>query len=168
MMVVYAVAAEASIIRIFLAGFLPGFLLMALFSGYIVVWALRNPDKTPQPTRRRRCAEKIRKSGSLIPCALLIVFIVWVLVAGWATATECAAYGVLGSLAIAWWGGSLTWQNFCDRPDGRHAPVLHDHVHPRRRGLPDQDAWPSPASRARSPSGSTALQLEPLRADRRR
>ncbi len=41
--------------------------------------------------------------------ALLIVFVVWVLVAGWATATECAAYGVLGSLAIAAAGGSLTW-----------------------------------------------------------
>ena len=38
--------------------------------------------------------------------------IVWVLIAGWATATECAAYGVLGSLAIAAWGRSLTWENF--------------------------------------------------------
>lgn len=46
-MVVYAVAADASIIRIFLAGFLPGFLLMALFSGYIIWWSLRNPDKVP-------------------------------------------------------------------------------------------------------------------------
>jgi tripartite ATP-independent transporter DctM subunit len=46
---------------------------------------------------------------------LLIVFIVWVLVAGWATATECAAYGVVGSLAIAaWWKKPLTWKNFCD------------------------------------------------------
>jgi TRAP-type mannitol/chloroaromatic compound transport system permease large subunit len=35
------------------------------------------------------------------PLRVLIVFIVWVLVAGWATATECAAYGVAGSLAIA-------------------------------------------------------------------
>src|SRR4029453_11445641 len=46
-MVVYAVAAEASIIRIFLAGFLPGFLLMALFSGYIMWWSLRNPERVP-------------------------------------------------------------------------------------------------------------------------
>ena len=46
--------------------------------------------------------EKIRQSGNLIPCAVLIVFIVWVLIAGWATATECAAYGVLGSLD--YWG----------------------------------------------------------------
>jgi tripartite ATP-independent transporter DctM subunit len=56
--------------------------------------------------------EKIRKSGNLIPCTLLIVFIVWVLVAGWATATECAAYGVLGSLGIAWNSKSLNWENF--------------------------------------------------------
>jgi tripartite ATP-independent transporter DctM subunit len=113
-MVVYAVAADASIIRIFLAGFIPGFILMALFSGYIVVWALRHPDKTPPPGPPMRFVQKLKASGNLIPVTLLIVFIVWVLVAGLATATECAAYGVLGSLAIAWWSGSLTWKNFIE------------------------------------------------------
>ena len=113
-MVVYAVAADASIIRIFLAGFLPGFLLMLLFSGYIAWWSLRHPDKVPPADPPTTFMEKIRLSGNLIPCALLIVFIVWVLVAGWATATECAAFGVLGSLAIAAWGRSLTWKNFKD------------------------------------------------------
>ncbi|MEP6723044.1 MAG: TRAP transporter large permease subunit [Variovorax sp.] len=113
-MVVYAVAADASIIRIFLAGFLPGFLLMLLFSGYIAWWSLRNPHKVPPADAPTSFKEKIRLSGNLIPCALLIVFIVWVLVAGWATATECAAFGVLGSLAIAAWGKSLSWQNFKD------------------------------------------------------
>ena len=68
--------------------------------------------------------EKIRLSGNLIPCTLLIVFIVWVLVAGWATATECAAFGVLGSLAIAAWGRSLTWQNFKDGIMGANAARL--------------------------------------------
>jgi tripartite ATP-independent transporter DctM subunit len=111
-MVVYAVAADASIIRIFLAGFIPGFILMALFSGYIGWWSLRNPDKVPPPGPEMSLKEKIRKSGNLIPCTLLIIFIVWVLVAGWATATECAAYGVLGSLAIAWNSKSLNWENF--------------------------------------------------------
>ncbi len=111
-MVVYAVAADASVIRLFLAGFLPGFLLMGLFSGYIIWWSLRNPDKVPPAEAPTTFMEKIRRSGSLIPCGLLIVFIVWVLVAGIATATECAAYGVLGSLAIAAAGRSLTWQNF--------------------------------------------------------
>ncbi|TSD55156.1 TRAP transporter large permease subunit [Variovorax sp. KBS0712] len=113
-MVVYAVAADASIIRIFLAGFLPGFLLMLLFSGYIGWWSLRHPDQVPPADPPTTFMQKIRLSGNLIPCALLIVFIVWVLVAGWATATECAAFGVLGSLAIAAYGRSLTWQNFKD------------------------------------------------------
>ena len=111
-MVVYAVAADASVIRLFLAGFLPGFLLMGLFSGYIIWWSLRHPDKVPPPEAPTTFMEKLRRSGSLIPCSLLIVFIVWVLVAGIATATECAAYGVLGSLAIAAAGRSLTWENF--------------------------------------------------------
>jgi len=113
-MVVYAVAADASIIRIFLAGFIPGFILMILFSGYIVVWALMNPEKTPPPGPSMTFMEKVKASGNLIPVTLLIIFIVWVLVAGIASATECAAYGVLGSLAIAWWSGSLTWANFLE------------------------------------------------------
>ena len=111
-MVVYAVAAEVSILKVFLAGFLPGFLLMALFSGYIIVWALLYPDKTPKEKIQLSLREKIYKSRHLIPCVLLIVFIVWVMVIGWATATESAAYGVLGSLAIAWRAGGLNRDTF--------------------------------------------------------
>ena len=111
-MVVYAVAADASVIRLFLAGFLPGFLLMGLFSAWIAWWSLRHPDRVPPPEPPTSLAEKLRRSGSLIPCGLLIVFIVWVLVAGVATATESAAWGVLGALAIAAAGRSLTWTNF--------------------------------------------------------
>ncbi len=113
-MVVYAVAADASIIRIFLAGFLPGFLLMGLFSGYIMWWSLKHPDLVPPKDAPTTFLEKIKKSEKLIPCSVLILFIVWVLIAGYATATECAAYGVLGSLALAYWSKSLTWQAFKD------------------------------------------------------
>ena len=113
-MVVYAVAADASIIRIFLAGFLPGLLLMVLFSGYIVWWSLRHPGQVPPADPPTSFAEKIRLSGNLIPCAVLILIIVWVLLAGWATATECAAFGVLGALLLAWWSKSLTWRSFWD------------------------------------------------------
>src|SRR4249920_456104 len=111
-MVVYAVAAEVSILKVFLAGFLPGFLLMALFSGYIVVWALLYPERTPREASRLSLREKLYRSRLLIPCLALIVFIIWVMVEGWATATESAAYGVLGSLAIAWWSGGLTRETF--------------------------------------------------------
>ncbi len=113
-MVVYAVAADASVIRLFLAGFLPGLLVMALFGSYIAWWSLRHPDRVPPGEPPSSLWSKLRRTGSLIPCALLIVFIVWVLVAGWATATESAAFGVLGSIVIAAAGRSLTWRNFWD------------------------------------------------------
>jgi tripartite ATP-independent transporter DctM subunit len=114
-MVVYAVAAEVSIIKVFLAGILPGLLLTVLFSGYIVLWALANPGRTPQDAIVMTLREKLRRSRNLLPCLALIVFVVWVMVIGWATATEAAAYGVLGALAIAWRSGGLDrwtfWQS---------------------------------------------------------
>jgi tripartite ATP-independent transporter DctM subunit len=111
-MVVYAVAAEVSIIKVFLAGMLPGIVLTLLFSGYIIVWALLNPGKTPREEMHLPLREKLYRVRHLVPCLMLIVFIVWVMVIGWATATEAAAYGVLGALAIAWWSGGLNRQTF--------------------------------------------------------
>ena len=111
-MVVYAVAAEVSIIKVFLAGMLPGVVLTLLFSGYIVVWALLNPGKTPREDMHLPLREKLYRVRHLVPCLVLIVFIVWVMVIGWATATEAAAYGVLGALAIAGWSGGLTREAF--------------------------------------------------------
>ncbi|MBN9530478.1 MAG: TRAP transporter large permease subunit [Alphaproteobacteria bacterium] len=111
-MVVYAVAANVSIIQVFLAGFLPGFLVMALYSGYIIVWSLLNPGKTPPAEPRRSFGEKLKESLNLIPCLALITLVFVSLLFGWATATECAAWGVAGSLAIAWWQKALSWEAF--------------------------------------------------------
>jgi tripartite ATP-independent transporter DctM subunit len=111
-MVVYAVQANVSIIQVFLAGFLPGLLVMLLYSGYIAGWSILNPDRTPPADPPMPFAEKLKESLNLIPVLLLIVFVFLSLLLGWATATECAAWGVLGSLAIAWWQGSLTWESF--------------------------------------------------------
>ncbi|HEV2606108.1 MAG TPA: TRAP transporter large permease subunit [Microvirga sp.] len=111
-MVVYAVAANVSIIQVFLAGFLPGLLVMALYSGYIAVWSLLNPDRTPPREPSMTFREKLRESTNLVPVLLLIALVFLSLLLGWATATECAAWGVLGSLAIAWWQGSLNRETF--------------------------------------------------------
>ena len=112
MMVVYAVAANVSILQVFLAGFLPGLLVMALYSGYIGAWSLANPKRTPPADPPMSLAEKLKESANLVPVLLLITFVFLSLLLGWATATECAAWGVLGSLAIAWWQRSLTWESF--------------------------------------------------------
>jgi tripartite ATP-independent transporter DctM subunit len=113
-MVVYAVAANVSIIQIFLAGFLPSLIVMGLYSGYIAVWSLLNPDKTPPKPPRMSFREKLRESANLIPITLLIILVFATLLSGVASATECAAWGVAGSLAIAAWSGNLTKKAFYD------------------------------------------------------
>lgn len=111
-MVIYAVAAEVSIVRVFIAGCIPGLLVMLLFSGYIIVWALLNPAKQPPAEARLTLLEKLRASSQLIPCGLLIIGVIGTMFIGWATATEAAAFGVLGSLILALLTRTLTWRSF--------------------------------------------------------
>ena len=113
-MVVYAVAAEVSIVRVFIAGCIPGLLVMLLFSAYIAVWAVMNPHKQPPAEPRIGFAAKLRQSAQLIPCTLLIVGVIGTMFVGWATATEAAAFGVLGSLLLAAVTRTLTWRSFVD------------------------------------------------------
>jgi tripartite ATP-independent transporter DctM subunit len=111
-MVVYAVAAEVSIVRVFIAGMIPGILVMALFSAYIAIWAVLNPTKQPPKEPALSFREKMRASAQLIPCAILIIAVIGTMFVGWATATEAAGFGVLGSLILAAVTRTLTWQSF--------------------------------------------------------
>ena len=111
-MVVYAVTANVSVLKVFLGGFLPGALVMALYSGYIIIWSLLNPSKTPPRDPPMSFLAKIDQSRKLIPALLLIALVFLSLVLGFATATECAAFGVVGALGLAWWGGTLTKDGF--------------------------------------------------------
>jgi tripartite ATP-independent transporter DctM subunit len=113
-MVLYAVAAEVSLVKLFIAGFLPGFLMMSLFSGYIVVWALMNPDKSPKGADQMTLRQKFSLLIELGPITALLVFVFGALFAGWITATECAAWGVLGAILIALHSRTLNWRSFRD------------------------------------------------------
>ena len=113
-MIVYGVAAEVSISKLFIAGVLPGLLLAGLFSGYIMVWALRHPSQVPPAERRFTLAEKLSASRSLIPVVSLILAVLGSIYAGIATATEAAAVGVVGALLIASLQGAMSWANFRD------------------------------------------------------
>lgn len=113
-MVLYAVAAEVSLVKLFIAGFLPGFLMMALFSGYIVAWALMNPDKSPKGEDQMTLRQMFSLLIELGPITALLVFVFGALFAGWITATECAAWGVLGALLIALHSRTLNWRSFRD------------------------------------------------------
>ena len=112
MMIVYGVAADVSVARLFVAGVIPGILLMLLFSGYIVIWALLNPARTPPREAITTLAEKIWAARLLIPTMILIMTVIGSIYTGIATPTESAVLGVVGSLMISVAGGSLTWQAF--------------------------------------------------------
>jgi tripartite ATP-independent transporter DctM subunit len=113
-MIVYGVAADVSIAQLFIAGVIPGILLATLFSGYIMLWALRHPEQVPPRDPPMPLREKLRASGSLIPVVLLIAGVLGSIYAGIATATEAAAVGVVGALLLSALQGSLTWATFRD------------------------------------------------------
>jgi tripartite ATP-independent transporter DctM subunit len=111
-MIVYGVAAEVSITRLFIAGVIPGILLAGLFMGYTVAWSLLNPEKIPPPDAVMTLREKIYASRHLIPVVALIALVLGSIYVGIATATEAAALGVVGALVLSTLQGSLTWKVF--------------------------------------------------------
>jgi tripartite ATP-independent transporter DctM subunit len=111
-MIVYGVAADVSIVRLFIAGVLPGLMLMVLFSGYIILWSLLNPRLTPPPGPRMPFRQKVAQSGALIPVVLLILSVIGSIYGGIATATEAAVMGVLGALILSAWERTLTVETF--------------------------------------------------------
>ena len=113
-MIVYGVAAEVSISKLFIAGVLPGIMLAMLFSGYIMVWALRNPQQVPAADGKYTFMQKLAASTSLIPVVSLIIAVLGSIYSGVATATEAAAVGVVGSLVISALQGSMNWPTFRD------------------------------------------------------
>ena len=113
-MIVYGVAADVSIGKLFIAGVIPGIMLAGLFMGYTIVWALRNRDKVPPADAPMSLREKLAESLHLIPAVLLIIAVLGSIYAGIATATEAAALGVVGALFVAAIQRTLTWRVFWD------------------------------------------------------
>ena len=111
-MIVYGVAANVSIAKLFIAGVIPGLMLATLFMGYIIVWALFNKDKVPPPEAGTTFGQKIYESRHLIPVVSLIGLVLGSIYSGLATATEAAAFGVASSLVLAAIERSLTWTLF--------------------------------------------------------
>ncbi|MDK8465401.1 TRAP transporter large permease subunit [Marinobacter sp. SS13-12] len=108
-LIVYGVATEQSIARLFVAGILPGLLLMVMFAGYVGIWSGMNPSGVPADEEESLpLAEKFRRSKPLIPVVLLIVGIIGSIYAGLASPTESAAVGVALAHLLSWRGGSLS------------------------------------------------------------
>ena len=113
-LIVYGVATEQSIARLFVAGVLPGILLVSLFVGYVIVWSMLNADKLPPADPSLPFREKLRRSRRLIPVMLLIAGVIGSIYAGIASPTDAAAVGVVLALILSWSSSSLTKQTFVD------------------------------------------------------
>lgn len=113
-LIVYGATAEQSVAKLFIAGILPGLMLVAMFMGYIVVWALFNPDKMPSTEMKMSLWERIYRTRRLIPVLLLIVGVIGSIYVGVATPTEAAAIGVLGAAILSFFSGTFSWKTFFD------------------------------------------------------
>lgn len=113
-MIVYGVTADVSINQLFIAGVIPGILLAILFMFYVGAWSLLNHDKIPPNDVRMNFMEKLRASTGIIPAVLLIMAVLGSIYAGFATATESAAVGVLGALVLALAYGGFGWRTFVE------------------------------------------------------
>jgi C4-dicarboxylate transporter DctM subunit len=110
LMIVYGVLAQVSVLKMFMAGIIPGLLLALAFMLYVAVYALLNPERMPQENTRTTVRELAVGLLQLGPVVLLIGFVVGSMMLGFATPTEAAAMGVLGALLICVLQRCFTWR----------------------------------------------------------
>jgi len=111
-MIVYGVAAETSLVRLFIAGITPGIILIGTFSGWIIFRSIITPGIVPTDEKEFTWRERFSTTREMLPVIILMIAVIGSLYAGIATATEAAAGGVLGALIVSKMSGTLTWENF--------------------------------------------------------
>ena len=111
-LIVYGVTINESITKLFFAGILPGLVLALMFMGYVAIYSKVSSDWQPNEEPKLSFAEKVRNSRFLAPVILLILVVIGSMYLGYATATEAAAFGVIGGLVLAASQGSLSWSTF--------------------------------------------------------
>jgi tripartite ATP-independent transporter DctM subunit len=112
MLIVYGVIAQQSISRMFIAGVLPGIMIILIFMGYVILRSKLDPTLAPVDERRYSLKEKIWAARLLIPVVALVIAVIGSIYGGYATPTEAATVGVLGALVLAAWSRTLSWQSF--------------------------------------------------------
>jgi len=111
-LIIYGVTVNESIVKLFIAGVIPGIMLALMFMGYVAIWDLMGGRKDRTDTASYTMSDRIRALGQLAPIMGLILSIMGSIAFGYATATEAAVLGVLGAFAISWQQGHLTRESF--------------------------------------------------------
>ena len=111
-LIIYGVAVQESIAKLFIAGIIPGIMIALIFMSYVIIWSLINKKQMPKIKEEYSFLEKIQRSKQLLPVILLISAVIGSIYTGIATATEAASLGVVGALILSYFQKSLTLKTF--------------------------------------------------------
>ncbi len=111
-LIIYGVAVQESIAKLFIAGILPGIMIALIFMSYVIFWSLINKKQMPKIVEEYSIFEKIKRSKQLLPVIILISAVIGSIYTGIATATEAASLGVVGALILSYFQKSLTLETF--------------------------------------------------------
>ena len=111
-LIIYGVAVQEAIAKLFIAGILPGIMIALIFMSYVIFWSLINKKQMPKIIEEYSIFEKIKRSKQLLPVIILISAVIGSIYTGIATATEAASLGVVGALILSYFQKSLTLETF--------------------------------------------------------
>ena len=111
-LIIYGIAVQESIAKLFIAGIIPGIMIALIFMSYVIIWSLINKKSMPKMIEEYSFFEKIKRSKQLLPVIILILAVIGSIYTGIATATEAASLGVVGALILSYFQKSLTLKTF--------------------------------------------------------
>ena len=111
-LIIYGVAVQESIAKLFIAGIIPGIMIALIFMSYVIIWSLIHKNEMPKILEENSFLEKLNNSKQLLPVILLILAVIGSIYSGIATATEAASLGVVGALVLSYFQKSLNFETF--------------------------------------------------------
>ena len=111
-LIIYGVAVQESIAKLFIAGIIPGIMIALIFMSYVIIWSLINKKEMPVVLEEYSFFEKIKRSKQLLPIIILISSVIGSIYTGIATATEAASLGVVGALLLSYFQKTLNFETF--------------------------------------------------------
>lgn len=109
-MIIYGDMVQESVAKLFVAGILPGVILVALFMGYIIIRSLRDGRLVPREKTDFTWGQRLKLFAGAWPVMILMFFILGGIYFGLTTPTEAAALGASGAVLISLVRGKLSWQ----------------------------------------------------------
>jgi len=110
-LIIYGVLSETSILKLFIAGIIPGFMLAASYMAYLGIRTTLNKSLVPDENLTVPFVEKLKGLRHLGPVVFLILMVLGSMYGGYASPSEAAAVGVLGAALVSAFQGTMTAEN---------------------------------------------------------